>query len=897
MVKHRVVAIAQIFNEIEKENLARFFKYLKPVVDEIVIYDDCSTDGSYEYALQQTPYVIRGVDNDFSDEVNHRRILLAKAMSLGPDFILWLDGDEVLTSGAEKKLQKICDYCIEQDLDGIDFHELNIWRSKTWRRTDSLYDDGWFTRLWRANKPLSFSSKKKGLHQSLIPDEIQKVDRQIQLSVLHYGFASEKSLAYKYITYRAHGQRGYIMLDRIIHEDSLELERIPRESFPDELWEEEPSPKKKSYIESISDTYKYEDQVHRPKYSIICLIYKSVDWLKFVYEQVLKYTNIKDVEFYFIANDADKDVLDYLRNNYIPHYEFNNTDEHRNQWYINNVYRAYNYGAKKARGDFLIFINSDMCFSPGWLDALKSGYNGNNVISSRLVESGKLRTGKHGIEMYFGNSIASYEEDAFLDFANSIRKNELGDGGLFMPLFIKKESFDLVRGYPEGNLKRQSYDLYSDDIAQQGEESISGDVVLIERLNAIGIKHNTALNSIVYHFQCGEKDSKNDDYMERERVEIAVCNDLCIGIMGEKVLWNFLVEGLPGAYPVDTNIVGKRGYEGNARNYIRKNFPKTSIVIQNATFIDLIDPELYTIVFLQDDLRAMGRVSVQQELNLEKADRLVTNSYQTALSYPEYDFKIIPVGVDENLFRPYDKAVLRKKYGFADKKTGIFVGSFSEVKGWSKIQKCINHYSEVQWIIVSKYSDKTSSPNVFMFNSIDQDKLVELLNCADFFIIGSPVETQCLAAIEANLCNIPVVMPLVGIYRDFTELERSKVGLFGDDLLDLVNRVDGIKFSPRELILSKGLTVGSSINEWNSLLETTILEQKVKIKSGLNGRKSQATLLFKMRLVVRKFLINNIFGDKYWVINDFFTLRSMKSIIKKLLIYLGLFKYISGKRP
>ena len=44
---YKIVSITQVFNEIEKDNLVRFFKYLKPVVDEIVIYDDCSTDGSY----------------------------------------------------------------------------------------------------------------------------------------------------------------------------------------------------------------------------------------------------------------------------------------------------------------------------------------------------------------------------------------------------------------------------------------------------------------------------------------------------------------------------------------------------------------------------------------------------------------------------------------------------------------------------------------------------------------------------------------------------------------------------------------------------------------------------------------------------------------------------------
>ena len=48
--EYKVVCIVQIYNEIERGNLYRFFKYVSPVVDEIVVYDDCSTDGSFEYA-------------------------------------------------------------------------------------------------------------------------------------------------------------------------------------------------------------------------------------------------------------------------------------------------------------------------------------------------------------------------------------------------------------------------------------------------------------------------------------------------------------------------------------------------------------------------------------------------------------------------------------------------------------------------------------------------------------------------------------------------------------------------------------------------------------------------------------------------------------------------------
>ena len=56
------------------------------------------------------------------------------------------------------------------------------------------------------------------------------------------------------------------------------------------------------------------------KTSIVCLIYKSTKYLEFVYQQILKYTNLENTEFYFITNDANQDVIDYLKNHNINHY-------------------------------------------------------------------------------------------------------------------------------------------------------------------------------------------------------------------------------------------------------------------------------------------------------------------------------------------------------------------------------------------------------------------------------------------------------------------------------------------------------------------------------------------------------------------------------------------------
>jgi glycosyltransferase involved in cell wall biosynthesis len=219
-----------------------------------------------------------------------------------------------------------------------------------------------------------------------------------------------------------------------------------------------------------------------------------------VYEQVLKHTDLSDAEFYFVANDACEKVKEHLIKRDIPHYIHENTPEQREEWYINNVYRAWNTAARVAKGEYIVFINSDMAFSPGWLDCLTATINPEIFVCSRLVERGVLRSGTYGIEKNFGNVPEDYDEEGFLQFVESIRRPVLAYGGLYMPMLIKKDHIAQVGYYPEGNLLQGSETVY----ARKGEPCVSGDVKFVERLANTGIKHVTNFNSIVYHFQEGE---------------------------------------------------------------------------------------------------------------------------------------------------------------------------------------------------------------------------------------------------------------------------------------------------------------------------------------------------------------------------------------------------------
>lgn len=817
---HRIIAITQIYNEVRRGNLERFLSNIIPLVDDLVVYDDGSTDGTYERLQQATPHVLRGARNEFRHERAHRQLLVEKARKLGADFILWLDADEILTNGGRHALERLAAECCDRDADAISLHEINLWRSANWRRVDNAYNDGWYVRLWRMRPDLAFQHlNRPGLHQQLFPDSIQNVVRSELLSVLHYGFASDENILFKYLNYERHGQTGW-PLQRLIDESTLVLQKVERALIPDDVWRDDRRPISRSFADWQNLANAQAPELLRPGISIACLIYKSTQWLDFVYTQVLRYTDMHDKEFFFIANDATEEVKAYLRDHFIPHYVFENTPEHMQEWYINNVYRAWNFAAEKARGDYVVFINSDMAFSPDWIEALLSQLRPNNCVASRLVESGKMPSGTFGISKNFGRVVKGYREKAFLRYARSIATHKVHDGGLFMPLLIRQEHFLSVGGYPEGNVVPES-DFFQPRIALQGDPLVSGDVVLMNKLQSKGITHQTVFDSIVYHFQEGEMNDPSYSATNATRPKIAIVNDYLRGRMGETTMWNILVERLPITVGIDMETVGRgeKGFASRVCRFLTRQHPEVDIVIQNATFLETIDHDCYTIVYLQDDLRAMGRRDEQQEHTIRHANLRICNSSRTAASYPEYLWTVIPIGVDTELFQPGDKEATRAVLNLPHQRMGIFVGDLSPVKGWDAVRLIIKQRPDIHWIVVSKSEERFDAPNVTMFNRIDQRLLAQLYQCADFFLLGSAVETQCLAAIEAGMCDVPILMHTTGIFADFTNEERSSIGIFTEDLAGNVDSLLNKTFSPRKTLLEKNLSYDGMVARWTAALK------------------------------------------------------------------------------
>jgi len=595
-----------------------------------------------------------------------------------------------------------------------------------------------------------------------------------------------------------------------------------------------------SNINKILELYPYllkkekEKEVH---ISYVCLIYKSTKWLQFVYEQLLKFTNLEGNEFFFIANDAHPSVLEYLKDKDIPHYIHNNTEEQKKEWYINNVYRAYNYGGRMAKGKYIIFINSDMAFTPNWSEKMVNSITNGTCITSRLVERGILSSGTYGIEKNFGDNYNNYKEQEFIEYAQSIEENVLKDEGLFMPLLLQKTHFEQVNGYPEGNIIVGS-DIFNPVYATPKDDLISGDRIFMKKLESIGVYHKTNFSSIVYHFQQGEmleeipksvvvnaNTNTNTNTNTNANTNIGwLVNDTLTCIPGTKTFWHFLLENIEDLVDKTNGYTTFDNLPNNIENDLQHTKPK--YIIRNATYFRNINTDTYTISILQDN-HIKNLFALTQQIDvLNNTNLTIANSKYVYDAYKQYitnDYRIIPLGTNFKLFKP-----VKDRNPDILPNSILYIGSSMVYpKGFDRLLRIVNEMPEQNFCFIMKDNFTVEQlplycqKRVKIFNSITEKEIVPIINSCAMGICTSYEETQHLGGIEICACNKPMVATKVGWYYDLCDTEEWGVLANDTNFVEKINYVMSNldNFSPRECLIERGYTMYACKKGWLDVIK------------------------------------------------------------------------------
>ena len=316
--------------------------------------------------------------------------------------------------------------------------------------------------------------------------------------------------------------------------------------------------------------------------------------------------------------------------------------------------------------------------------------------------------------------------------------------------------------------------------------------------------------------------------------KVLIYNDSLEGTFKEKNLWILLKEGLNADFvtQIPENIKDYDLIISNATTCNKKFSIKNICLLQDNYKQAFIDNKII-------DSENSKKLKFQIEA-LKNSDIQVTNSDYTANVYKQYsfDFKIMPIGVDAKLFNIpslEEKNFFKRKYNIPlNFFVGFYIGDLQKgcenVKGWNLLYKLICTSNNIFWIIILKSAIITSTGNNYKsFTAIPQEQVAELMKCADFSISCAPIETWCLAIVEAMATGLPSVMFRTGFFWNIDEkFLHNEYGIIVDNytiedyqkaIITLSNTSKAI-FNPRKVVLDLKLTHEETVKKWKELIES-----------------------------------------------------------------------------
>ncbi|AZR73364.1 hypothetical protein BBF96_08195 [Anoxybacter fermentans] len=265
----KLVGMMRVKNE--EKWLQQSILSLAPIADRIVILDDGSTDATPDICLSFPDLVeYHRQDEVTVDEVRDKNRLLNWVLKHEPDWVLALDGDEVLEDIAPTTIVNEIHLLdpLEPQFTVFYFHFLYFWNDPEYYRVEpGIYSNFWQPRLFTLRgqniKYLRFLPTKHGsnFHCGSIPANLRYYPRRLDVKVKHYGYLEPERRKKKYRWYCQYdperAAEGYY--DHLTSEEGMILAR----------WEERTEASSSSFVK---DTIYY--QYSRPE--IIELIPETV---------------------------------------------------------------------------------------------------------------------------------------------------------------------------------------------------------------------------------------------------------------------------------------------------------------------------------------------------------------------------------------------------------------------------------------------------------------------------------------------------------------------------------------------------------------------------------------------------------------------------------------------
>lgn len=295
-------------------------------------------------------------------------------------------------------------------------------------------------------------------------------------------------------------------------------------------------------------------------------------------------------------------------------------------------------------------------------------------------------------------------------------------------------------------------------------------------------------------------------------------NDTLTCIPNTKTFWHDLLEWIPNLQDKCNGHTPFYVLPFNIEEDANKNgYP--DYIIRNATYFRKINLPIKTISLLQD----LSPNNSEQINVCNSSDIVVFNSPYTQSHYLDKittKTVMIPLGVDFNKFKPLDTDY-SSELGILPNSI-LFIGaSNNNPKGFDIMLDIINN-TDYNFCLVMKDEFKIDNPRVKVFNRINHDLLIKVINSCELLVCTSRVETLHLAGVEAAACGLPLVTSNVGIYYNKSNGKWGR-NTKSFDYKDFIREIEYVKnnrpeFNPREEFLEMGLDTETCKNKWLNLV-------------------------------------------------------------------------------
>lgn len=204
-------------------------------------------------------------------------------------------------------------------------------------------------------------------------------------------------------------------------------------------------------------------------------------------------------------------------------------------------------------------------------------------------------------------------------------------------------------------------------------------------------------------------------------------------------------------------------------------------------------------------MRAKKKAIKSGNLTVISPSSWMDNNVKESYLFSGIPHGIIPNPIDSQIFKPMDKAAIRKKLGIDEKKTILLFGainaSTTPYKGYDYLLKALDLLErdlppeiDIEAVVFgAKHGEErqNSRIKIHYLGFLNEEQMAEAYNCADIYVVPSLEDSFNNTVVESFACETPVVAFATG---GITDIINHKINGYLAEYKNAEDLAQGVKW-------------------------------------------------------------------------------------------------------